>query len=248
MTSDPVRAPTDSRFESTEWTVVRRAAGSDAAARTALAELCRQYWYPIYAYIRRRTSADQAEDLTQEFFAHLLAAPIVASADPALGKFRAFLLACCNHFLANERARAAAQKRGGGEAPVRIVPFDSRDAERRFDLEPADHHTPEWHFDRQWALTLLEVTLRDLAEECAQKGDDRLFQSLKPMLAATGEAPARYAEIAADLDSTEAAVKKAAQRLRERYGAILRGRIAATVDGPEGLDQEVRDLFAAVRP
>jgi RNA polymerase sigma-70 factor (ECF subfamily) len=237
----------DSQFETTQWSVVRAAAGADAAAaREALAELCRQYWYPIYSFIRRRSDVSSAEDLTQSFFAHLLSAPVAASADPAQGKFRAYLLACCNHFLSHERERAAAQKRGGGREPLSLEGFNARDAERRYLREPADDRTPQAHFDRQWALTLLAAALGDLEAECQAAGDGRLFGQLKPMLAGAGE-PARYAEIAAELGRSEDAVKQAAHRLRRRYGAILRLRIAQTIERPGQLEDEIRDLFAALR-
>jgi len=247
MPSEPLSA--GSRFETTQWSVVRAAAGDDAAAaREALGELCRQYWYPIYAYIRRRTDANSAEDITQAFFTRLLTAPIAASANPAEGKFRAYLLACCTHFLSNERERAAAQKRGGGRGPLPLeVHFDRHDADRRFLREPADERTPQAHFDRQWALALLEGALYDLEAECQAAGDDRLFGQLKPMLAVSGQSPARYAEISAALGRSEEAVKQSAHRMRQRYGAMLRRRISQTIDGPGQLEEEIRDLFAALR-
>jgi len=251
MAAESPSSAASSQFASTQWSVVRQAASADPAlARDALAELCSQYWFPLYAYVRRRTSAGEAEDLTQAFFAHLLSSPIVSSAERAQGKFRAYLLACCNHFLANERAAAAAQKRGGGQPALpldSLLSFDPREAVRRYDLQPATEQTPERLFDRQWALALLEAALVELAGECGAAGDGPLFERLKPMLAATGEAPARYAAIAAELGLSEDAVKKSAQRLRQRYGAILRRRVGATVSAPGQLEEEIRDLFAALR-
>ena len=231
-----------SRFETTNWSVVRAAAGENpAAAREAVAELCRAYWYPVYSHIRRKgTEADAAADLTQGFFLHFIESRIPASADPAAGRFRAYLLACCNHFLANERARAEALKRGGGRS---IVSLDSLSAEQRYRLEPADAQTPDRHFDRQWALALLAAALSDLAQE--QEARSALIARLRPTLAGGGKS-ATFAQIATELNMTEAAVKKAAQRLRNRYGELLRARIALTLERSGDLEDEIRELRAAL--
>src|SRR5438093_2347480 len=133
------------------------------AAREALASLCSTYWYPLYAFIRRQgSSPHEAEDLTQEFFLRFLGRHALGSVQPAAGKFRSFLLACLKHFLANERERAHAQRRGGGQS---LVPLDSGDAETRYAMEPADHRTPEAVFERRWAFAVLERTMQDLRRE-----------------------------------------------------------------------------------
>lgn len=240
---DPALEP---RFETTNWSVVRAAADSDpVAAREALVELCRAYWYPIYSHIRHKgASSDQACDLTQGFFLHFIQSRIPAAADPSAGRFRAYLLASCNHFLANERAGADALKRGSGR---RIVSFDSLSAEQRYCLEPADTRTPERHFDRQWALTLLGAALNDVDEEWTRLGRAELLARLRRSLAG-GRERASYAQIAAELGMTEDAVKKAAQRLRQRYGELLRLRIGLTLERAADLDDEIRGLRAALAP
>jgi RNA polymerase sigma-70 factor (ECF subfamily) len=239
----PPPAPAD-QFATTVWSLVLKAQGPDpAAARAALADLCRAYWYPVYAYVRRRTgSAEQAEDLTQGFFAHLLDGDALAAADPSRGRFRAFLLTCCGNYLANERDRQAAQKRGGGKAPI---PLDAAAADGRYLREPADRHTPDRVFAREWALTLLDAALSDLEAEYAAAGNAALYARLRPTLTAAPDAP-RYADVATELGMTEGAVKKAAQRLRERYGECLRLRVAGTLDDPDQVDDEIRGLFAAL--
>jgi RNA polymerase sigma-70 factor (ECF subfamily) len=231
-------------FASTHWSLVLLARErASPQADEALAALCRAYWYPLYAYIRRQVqTAEQAEDLTQEFFARLLEKDFLRSVDQAQGRFRAFLLACCKHFLANERDRAGARKRGGGCA---VLSLDFQSAAQRYRLEPADELTPEKLFERRWALTLLEQALEQLGREFRQAGKGELFERLKGTL--VGEADKlSHAQIGAALGMTEAAVKKAAQRLRERYRAILRELIAATVEGPGQIDDEIQTLFSVL--
>jgi RNA polymerase sigma-70 factor (ECF subfamily) len=231
-------------FATTQWSLVLRARDRAAPqAGEALAALCRAYWYPLYAYIRRQVpTAEQAEDLTQEFFARLLSQDFLRTVDPSRGRFRAFLLACCKHFLANERDRAGARKCGGD---CSILSLDFASAADRYRREPADTLTPEKLFERRWALTLLDQTLEQLGREFTQAGKGELFAHLRGTL--VGEAdPLSHAQIGAALGMTEAAVKKAAQRLRERYRAILRELIAATVDGPDAIDDEVQTLFTAL--
>lgn len=230
-------------FATTLWSVVLQAKGDDTSARVALAELCRQYWFPIYAYLRRKTdSPEKAEDLTQGFFAHLLDGNGLVVVHPSRGRFRAFLLACCNNFLLNELARESAQKRGGGQ---RAVPLDAADAESRYRIEPVDHFSPDKVYERQWALTLLDATFRDLEAEYTAAGHVTVFTRLRPTLTATDDAPT-YAEVATELAMTEAAVKKAAQRLRERFATALRNRIGTIVEDPAAIDDEIRGLFAAL--
>jgi RNA polymerase sigma-70 factor (ECF subfamily) len=246
--SDPCNPPLSSsawRFASTHWSVVL-AAGQRQSAESAeaLATLCRVYWYPLYAYARRRLPRpDDAQDLTQEFFAQLLEKDYLRAADPTRGKFRSFLLTAFKHFLAKERDRANAQKRGGGRHSVSL---DFQDGESRYQREPADHATPETLYERRWALTLLEQTLAQLRQEFTGSGKQKVFEALKETL--TGEGPPRpYAQIAAELDMSEQAVKVAVHRLRRRYQELLRAAIAQTVPSAEDVEDELRDLFAAVR-
>lgn len=227
----------------TRWSLV--AAATDPAApgaRQALADLCRLYWYPVYAYVRRRGhDHHRAQDLTQAFFARLLENNDLAAADRTRGRFRSFLFAACQHFLANQHDRAAARKRGGGRTHV---PLDLAAADGRFAAGPAHDDTPERVFDREWALGLLDRTLTDLRGEYADSGRAKLFDALKGMLAGGADAP--YAELARQLGMTEGAVKVAVHRLRQRYRDRLRAAIAETVARPEDVDDEVRDLFAAL--
>jgi RNA polymerase sigma-70 factor (ECF subfamily) len=229
-------------FATTRWSLIAAARDPDAPeARQALAELCGLYWYPLYAYIRRRGHDHAgAEDLTQGFFAHLLERHDWAAADPARGRFRSFLLAACQHFLANEHDRATAQKRGSGRQPLSL---DFADADGRYAREPAHDQTPERLFERRWALTLLEQVLAGLREEYESSGKGRLFEALKGSL---GGPEVPYAAVAADLGLSEGAVKVAAHRLRQRYRDRLRAAIAETVAGEEQVDEELRDLFAAL--
>ena len=241
---DPKSAPSAPGFESTPWSVVLRAQdGTAPQARAALATLCQAYWYPMYAYIRRRSaSADEAEELTQEFFTQFLEKDFVSGAEQEKGKFRAFLLACCKHFLANQRRQARTLKRGGGET---FVPLDLGAARQRYLLEPANTLTAEKLFDRQWAVTLLERCLDQLKQ--AYQGEDQkaLYDELKSYLVGDSSTSS-YAEVAARLGMSEGAVKKAAQRLRERYRTIVRKQIRATVEGPEQVEDEIRELFDAL--
>jgi RNA polymerase sigma-70 factor (ECF subfamily) len=233
-------------FPSTQWSRVI-AAGDPASpgARTAIAALCEAYWYPIYAFVRRRgNDPDRAADLTQEFFARLLEKDYLKAVDRAKGRFRSFLLAACTHFLANERDRARAVKRGGGRPPLSIaVP----DAEGRYRAEPAHELTAERLYHRRWALTLLNGVLERLGEESRRAGKGPLYERLK--LGLTGaEGAVPYARVGAELGLSEAAIKKAAERLRRRFRELLRERIAETLSHPAEVDDEIRDLFAILGP
>jgi RNA polymerase sigma-70 factor (ECF subfamily) len=231
-------------FAATRWSMVLAAAGRTSRdGQAALAKLCETYWYPLYAFVRRQGSDPHAaQDLTQAFFARLLEKDYLESVDPGRGKFRSFLLACLKHFLSNERDRERALKRGGGK---QALSFDAATAENRYALEPADRLTPERLFERRWATTLLEQTLTLLKEEHESKGRGPLFERLKVYLTgACGEAG--YAAVGEELGMTEAAVKKAVQRLRSRYKELLREQIAQTVSKAEEVDEEIRDLFKAL--
>jgi RNA polymerase sigma-70 factor (ECF subfamily) len=243
--TDPEPAPAW-RFPTTHWSCVAEAGGRDEArAREALTRLCDGYWYPLYAFVRRRGhDADEAMDIVQGYFARLLEKGVLAAADPGRGRFRSFLMADCSHYMSHHRAHRAAQKRGGGR---RAVSIDARDAEGRFLAEPADDETPERLFARAWAMTLLERVVNLLREEYEAAGRASAFDRLKPMLVdGGGDVP--YAQIAAELGTTEAAIQAAVYRLRRRYAGLLREQIAATVADPGDVEEEIRDLFAALAP
>jgi RNA polymerase sigma-70 factor (ECF subfamily) len=236
--------PAAANFALTRWSVVLAAGSSDSThARDALEKLCRTYWHPIYAFVRRQGhSPHDAQDLTQEFFARLLAKNYLGAVDRSKGRFRSFLLAALKHFLANEWDKAGAQKRGGH--PV-LIPINAQSAETSYGLEPVETITAEKIFERRWALTLLEQVLARLRVEYDRDGKAKLFEHLKSTL--TGERRSvPYAEIAARLNTSEGAVKVAVHRLRQRYRELLREEIAHTVAGPEQVEEEIRALFSAL--
>jgi RNA polymerase sigma factor (sigma-70 family) len=207
-------------------------------ARAALETLCQTYWHPLYAYVRRRgNSPEDAQDLTQEFFARLLEHNRVGSVSPEKGRFRSFLLASMNHFLSDEWDKARAQKRGGGK----VTFIDLQDAETKLGAQSAETLTPEMAFERRWAITLLEQVYQGLAQEYEQQGKAALFEAVRGSLAGTGTAP--YSELAGRLGMTEGALKVAVHRLRRRYRERLRETIAETVSGPEDVEDELRYLM-----
>jgi len=244
MTSQDSAPPaSDAWFVTTHWSVVLSAREADSPhSAAALETLCRTYWYPLYAWLRRqgRLSHD-AQDLTQAFFARLLQKDYLQAAAREKGRFRTFLLVAFKRFLANEWDREHAQKRGGF---VPIVPIDEHVAESRFAAEPSHNLPPDVLFDRQWAMTLLDRTMTQLQEEYIASGRAKLFEYLQSCLARE-ESALPYAEIATRLKLTEAAVKMAVHRLRARYREILRAEIAHTVVSPEDVEEEIRHLFAA---
>ena len=216
-------------------------AGRESAP--ALAELCTAYWYPLYAYARRKgRSPEEAEDLTQGFFAELLAKNWVVAADREKGRFRAFLLTAFKRHMGHERAKARAVKRGGGRAPL---PLDFEDGERRYSLEPTHDLTPDRIYDRRWALTLLGRVLDGLEAEMCASGRADLFAALRPHLTGEPDAAA-YREIAARLGMSEGGLKTAAHRLRSRYRDRLRAEIADTVTDPADVEPEIRHLLEAL--
>jgi RNA polymerase sigma-70 factor (ECF subfamily) len=232
------------QFASTRWSLVAAASQPESLeSAAALASLCRLYWYPLYAYARRRLpTAEDAQDLTQDFFAQLLEKEYLRQVDRQRGSFRSFLLTAFKHFLAKERERAHAQKRGGGRAHL---PLDFQVGERRYQLEPSHAADAEALYERRWALTLLEQTLARLRDELTRAGKGRLFEALKGTL--TGEnAPRPYAELADEMGLTADAIKVTVHRLRQRYGELLRTEIAQTVSSPEEIEDELRNLFAAL--
>jgi len=225
----------------TRWSVVLSAGDKGSPhADTALEALCRAYWYPLYAYARRRgqTAAD-AQDLTQEFFARLVEHNWVARADQSKGRFRSFLLMAFKRFLANEWDKAHRQKRGG---QARILPLQFDTAENRYGQEPADTGTPEQAFERQWALALLDEALQRLRADYEQAGHVVLFDALKPCLIGSRQTQP-YAALASQLGMSEGAVKVAVCRLRSRYRARLQEEIAHTVASPSDIAAELRHLF-----
>lgn len=232
------------RFATTCWSVVQAAADpSEPGWRDALETLCRDYWYPIYAHFRRKgRDADAAGDLTQAFFTRLIEKNDLRVADESRGRFRSFLLAAAENFLANQHDYDTALKRGGGRAHLSL---DLRDAEDRLAFEPADGSTAETEFERRWALSLLERVLDALRAEYAATERGELFEALCPFLP-KHEGPSSYAELARRLKMTEAAVKVAVHRLRKRFGKLLRQEIAQTVGEPQEIDDEIRRLFAAL--
>lgn len=230
-------------FATTHWSLVVSAGRKSAAeGGKALAALCLAYWYPLYAFVRRRGyNADDAQDLTQEFFLQLLERDSIQVADPQRGKFRSFLLSSLQNFLANEWRQMQTLKRGGG---TKTVSYDLAAGEDRYGREPADLLTPERLFERRWALTLLDAALTRLREEFVAAGKQEQFEQLKEFLG--GESGTPYADAAARLGMTEGAVKVAVHRLRRRCRELLREAIAETVAGPEEVDAELQELFLAL--
>ncbi len=230
-------------FATTHWSVVLAAGGCDTTdARQALARLCQTYWYPLYAYVRRRDfSQPDAEDLTQEFFARFLEHGWVANADRGKGRFRTFLLSAMNHFLANEWDKARALKRGGG---AEVLPLEFSQAETLYRREPPDNATPEQHYERRWAMAMLEAVLERLRREYNQEGKGDLFVALHPCLVEGNSRP--YAELAKELNLSEGAVKSAVHRLRQRYRQLLRQEVAQTVAGRGEVEAELRHLVSAL--
>jgi RNA polymerase sigma-70 factor (ECF subfamily) len=241
---DGSAARTAAQFATTDWSVVL-AAGHAASteAQPALEALCRAYWYPVYAYLRRdgQPPAD-AEDLTQEFFARLIAKDYLAHVDRAKGRFRSFLLAALRHFLSDQRDRDRAIKRGSGRKPLAL---EAHTAEERYRLEPVDRLDPERLYERRWAMTLLDHALRRLETEYLADGRSLLFAQLKAF--AVEEMDARACgEVTRQLASTEGTVRTALHRLRQRYRELVREEIAQTVADPAEVDLEIQHLITLV--
>lgn len=236
--------PYGGAFVTTHWSVVLSAGQSDTGrAQEALSKLCQTYWYPLYAYVRARGHCrEDAQDLTQEFFARFLEKHWVESADRQKGRFRSFLLTAMKRFLADQWDKARAQKRGGG-VPLLSLQFDT--AETRLGREPADEVTPEQSFERRWVLTLLDEVLKRLRTDYEQEGSAQLFADLNPCL--VGDRTSQpYEELSRKLGMSESGVKSAVHRLRRRYRKLLRDEIAQTLADPGEVDQELRHLFAVL--
>lgn len=232
-------------FTTTHWSVVLTAGDSQSPqAGAALDRLCRSYWYPLYAYVRRRGhDAETAKELTQEFFALLLGKHLLAGVDPTKGKFRSWLLGVMNHFLAHEWAKVRAQKRGGGQPAFSL---DDAVADERYRLDPADESTPEKIFDRRWAFTVLDQAATRLREEYEAAGKGALYPTLKGFVSAESQ-PVSYEEAARHLGLSPGAVKSAIHRLRQRYQELIRDEIAQTVTSAAEVDEEIRYLLAVIR-
>jgi len=231
------------QFATTSWSLILQAAApSDSPpARLALEEMCRSYWYPLYAYVRRQGhDAEQARDLTQGFFAHLLEGRLLEKADAQRGRFRAFLLTALRNFIANQARDQRAEKRGGGQPIFRL---DYEGADLRFQQEPAVHDDPLQYFETQWALNLLELAFDAVRSQYEEQGKLAQFNALQPYLNPNRSAP--LADVAQTLGMQVGAVKVALHRLRQRYGQQLRLQIAKTVDDPGQVDDELRALFRA---
>lgn len=228
-------------FYTTHWSVVLAVAHCDGPrAQEALAKLCQTYWYPLYAYVRRRGySAPDAQDLTQEFFTKLLERRSLARATPELGKFRSYLLTAMKYFLASEWKHSRAQKRGGGSP---LLSLDWAAAEQRFDLEPATHASPDKLFEHQWAVAILAGALKRLEQQYQSAGKAHLFNDLKHSLSGTRESQP-YAELALRMRLSEGALKVIVHRMRRHYRGLIRDEIANTVNDPREVDAEMRHLF-----
>ena len=225
-------------FATTHWSVVLLAAQNSAPeAPEALEKLCASYWYPLYAYVRRTgRNVEDAQDLTQEFFARLLAKQYLGLATPERGRFRTFLLSSLKNFLANDWKRSQRQK---------PIPLDEVDAESRYAREPSDTATPDVLFERRWAETVLDNALERLRQEQIAAGKQRLFDGLANCLTGA-EHSQPHAELAHQLGMTEAAIKMAVHRLRKGYAALLRQEVAQTVSSPAEIDEELRHMIVVI--
>src|SRR6266481_9104412 len=231
-------------FVTTHWSVVLTARGESPAAQEALGKLCRIYWWPLYGFVRREGyTPEEAQDLTQGFFALLLERRDLDVVRKEKGRLRSYLLASLKHFLGKAHRRAMAVKRGGGRPPV---PLEELLARERADLEPADTLSADRIYERRWALTLLEQVLARLGEQYRVAGSGELFEQLKQMLADDSDRPSQ-ARIAQELNMTENAVKQAFHRLRQRYRFLLREEIAQTVAVPGDVEDELRHFIAVLQ-
>lgn len=240
QTMHTLRGP--SPFPTTRWTMVVAAGDPQRKeARSALVSLCENYWYPLYAYLRRRGyPVDQAQDLTQEFFIRLLEGRYLDRADPEKGRFRSFLLVSLKFFVADEEDRLRARKRGGGM----LVPMELSSGEERYQREPAHGETPERIFERRWALSMLDRVMEKLRKEFILHGRPEHFERLKVFLLGQSDAP--YAALARDMNTSEGALKVAIHRLRKRYRELFRLEIADTVADPAEVESELRFLAAVL--
>jgi RNA polymerase sigma factor (sigma-70 family) len=242
MSDSPVHAPR--RFATTRWSLVVAAGHrSSPDVDVALETLCGAYWFPLYAYVRSRGhNANDARDLTQEFFARLLEKDFLQAADPERGRFRSFLLTVLKRFLSKQHEKEQALKRGGGRT-ILSIDFDS--GEQRIQIEPATTATPESIFERQWALTLLQRVLANLEADYSESGRRELFEKCRVYLTGSAGAPP-YAETAEQLGMTEGSLKVAVHRMRKQYREQLKEEVAQTVSSEEEVEDEIRSLMTAV--
>jgi RNA polymerase sigma-70 factor (ECF subfamily) len=231
-------------FATTHWSIVLEAGQAQRdGAENALAELCRKYWLPLYAYVCRRVQdTNEAQDLTQEFFTRLLEKEILAQATPERGRFRSFLLTAMQNFLTNEWRKTQANKRGGG---LRTLSLDFTAGDSKLNFEPGHDWTAERIFERNWSITLLDHVLSQLRDEYAASGKAELFTALRPFISSNRQESSLAAR-AEQLQMTEGAVKVAAHRLRKRYRELLRAELAQTVADPADVDDEIAWLFSAL--
>jgi RNA polymerase sigma factor (sigma-70 family) len=230
-------------FNTTHWSVVLQAQGESPAAQEALEKLCRTYWRPIYSFVRRQGIVpEEAEDITQGFFAQLLERRSLSAVRKEKGRLRSYLLGALKYFVADEQRRAMAIKRGKG---LRLIPLEGLRADERIEMEPADPVTAEMIYERRWASTVLEQVLSRLKDEYHAAGNAALFDSLKELLPDEPGAPSQ-AEIAARLGITENAVRQSFYRFRQRYQSLLREEIAHTVATPGDIEDELRHLIAVL--
>ena len=230
-------------FTTTHWSVVLTAQDESPAAHEALEKLCRTYWRPIYAFLRRQGFRPaEAEDITQGFFAQLLERRSLNAVRKEKGRLRSYLLGALKYFLADEQRRSMAIKRGKGQ---RLIPIEEMRADERIEMEPADPVTAEMIYERRWALTVLERVINRLKDEYRAAGNAALFDSLKQLLPDEPGAPSQ-AEIAARLGMTENAIRQAFYRFRQRYQSLLREEIAHTVATPADIEDELRHLISVV--
>jgi RNA polymerase sigma-70 factor (ECF subfamily) len=231
-------------FNTTHWSVVLAAREPDSlVGRNALERLCQTYWYPLYAYVRRKGySPEDAQDLTQSFFERVLQKNYLEDVNRDKGKFRAYLLACLKHFLSDQLDRQRAAKRGGGRANL---PLEAQSAEERYRLEPLDLESPDKLYEQRWAETVLAQARARLREEFVQAGKESIYQELQGL--EPGEKHDHsYAEIARRLGRSESAIKSAVARMRQRYGELVRDEIAQTVGSVIEIDEEIRHLIAVL--
>jgi RNA polymerase sigma-70 factor (ECF subfamily) len=250
MSADPRPAdPRPDRFATTCWSEIRRAAAIEGDAADSLEKLCRQYWYPLYAFLRRAGhDSEAAEDHVQSFFADLFERRSLRRADPSRGRFRTFLLTACQNHVANRQRAESAMRRGGGR---QRLPLDISEGEVRYAREPSEDWTAERLFERRWALTVIEAVFSRVRVDCEAKGRADRFDALRPLVAPAGPSPS-HAEVAEQLGCSLGAVKVAAHRLRQQFGQALRDEISRTVDADEeadreeAIEEEVRSLLRAL--
>lgn len=232
------------RFDTTQWSLVLAAGEERSGAEHALTQLCQIYWYPLYAYVRRKGyQPAEAQDLTQGFFACLLEKNFLASVNPQRGRFRTFLMVALQHYIADVKRYESAKKRGGGQF---LFSLDLDKAEKSFLAEPEHSETAEILFDRQWAITLLEHVLNRLKQEYENSGKSQIFETLKDVLTSSGSS-VRYRDLGNQLEMSESAVKVTVHRLRQRFREILEAEISQTLTNPDDIQEEIHSLFDSVR-